>query len=48
MTATWYPQGPQSRGKRLWKAVTDGWDLDPHEPLLLEEAALVSRPVQKG
>jgi len=28
--------------------VTDGWDLDPHELLLLEEAALVSRPVQKG
>jgi hypothetical protein len=42
MTGTRYPKGLQSRGRRLWKAVTDGWDLDPHELLLLEEAARIA------
>jgi len=41
VTAARYPKGLQSRSKRLWMAVTDGWDLDPHELLLLEEAALL-------
>jgi hypothetical protein len=46
MSATKYPRGLGTRGKRLYKSVVDDWDLAPHELLLLEEAARIADRVQ--
>jgi hypothetical protein len=47
MATVKYPRGLQARGKRLWKSVLNGWDLDPHEQLLLEEAARIADRAQE-
>lgn len=36
-TATYAPRGLGAAGRRLWKSVTDDFDLEGHEKLLLTE-----------
>jgi hypothetical protein len=36
------PKGAQAAGKRLWRAVLEGWQLEEHELVLLRHAVAVA------
>ena len=47
MTSTRLPRGLSSGGRRLWTSVTSEYELEPHELLLLEQAARTAGLVEQ-